>query len=460
MTNTVEQLQTEQEANHLRNRIASFFDNYQVGSLLNRSGIRKLKGVTALQLFTSIFMLAFEGTNFFRGIVTNAGLNFKKDAAYTLLRNPCHNWRGFMAKLVVRAVTVLDLLTDKDREKVLMFDDSLYDRSRSKAVELLARIFDHNKKVYLKGFSLLTLGWSDGVSFLPLDFVLRSSAEAKNRLQEITKDLDKRTSGYRRRLEAMMKSTDLLEDMVKRVLALGISADYILMDSWFCFPSVIAQLSHHLPVICMAKDLPSILYRYKNVPMRLKDIYRHLKKRPGKSRVLASVVVEMLNGQKVKIVFIRHRHNRSWLALLTTKLDLPEEEVIRIYGKRWDIEVFFKMAKSYLNLEKEVQLRDYDGIVGHATIVMTRHIFLTLEQRFHDDPRTLGDLFYVCCGEMDDLTLMEALNRILHLALDKVRASGEFAEEFVNKMVNAIMDVAIGIIKSFRQSCLLLAQCQ
>jgi hypothetical protein len=460
MTNTIEKLQAEQDADHLHNRVASFFDNYQIGSLLNRSGIHKLKGATALQLFSSIFMLAFEGVNFFRGIVLNASLDFKKDAAYDLLRNPCHNWRGFMAKLVVRAVTVLAALTDEDREKVLIFDDSTYDRSRSKVVELLAWIHDHNKKISLKGFSLLTLGWSDGVSFLPLDFVLRSSAEAKKRVQEITKDVDKRTSGYRRRLEAMMKSTDLLEDMVKRVLALGVSADYILMDSWFSFPSVIAQLSQHLPVICMAKDLPTILYQYKNVPMRLKDLYRHLKKRPGKSKVLASVVVQMNNGPIVRVVFIRHRHNRSWLALITTKLDLPEEEVIRIYGKRWDIEVFFKMAKSYLNLEKEVQLRDYDGLVGHATIVMTRHIFLTLEQRFHDDPRTLGDLFYACCDEMDDLTLMEAFNRLLHLALDKVRASGEFVEEFVNKMVNAIMEVAIGIIKSFRRHKLLLAQIQ
>jgi hypothetical protein len=66
MTNTTEQLQAQQEADCLHNRIASFFDSYQIGSLLNRHGIRKLRGATALQLFTGIFMLAFEGVNFFR----------------------------------------------------------------------------------------------------------------------------------------------------------------------------------------------------------------------------------------------------------------------------------------------------------------------------------------------------------------------------------------------------------
>lgn len=453
MANTIAELQKEQETKHLHNKVESFFDNFRIGTLLNRSGVRKVRGISPMKLFSSIFLLPFEGNNFFRGIVTNEGLGFKKDTAYTLLKNPCHNWRSFMLKVAIKVVTVFSLLTDEEREKVLIIDDSTYDRSRSKFVELLARIFDHNSKTYLNGFKLLTLGWSDGVSFLPLDFVLRSSAEANKRIQEITKTVDKRTCGYRRRLEAMTKSTELVEDMVKRVLALGIKADYILMDSWFSFPSVIAALSRHVPVICMAKDMEKILYRYQNVYLRLSELYRRVKKRPGKSRILASVVVTMTNGQEVKIVFVRHRHKRSWLALLTTKIDLPDEEIIRIYGKRWDIEVFFKMSKHYLNLEKEVQLRDYDGLVGHTTIVMARYIFLAVEQRLHDDPRTLGSLFYACCDERKDLTLIEALNRLLALSLDKVRAAGEFSEEVVNAMLNAIMGAAIDIIKSFRREC-------
>ena len=36
---------------------------------------------------------------------------------------------------------------------------------------------------------------------------------------------------------------------------------------------------------------------------------------------------------------------------------ISDEEILRIYGKRWDIEVFFKMCKSYLALSKEFQGR-------------------------------------------------------------------------------------------------------
>lgn len=49
-------------------------------------------------------------------------------------------------------------LTSVDREKVLIFDDSLYSRNRSKAVELLAKVYDHVEHKYVRGFRMLTLG--------------------------------------------------------------------------------------------------------------------------------------------------------------------------------------------------------------------------------------------------------------------------------------------------------------
>ncbi len=411
------QYQEQQEAKQLQSRISSFIGDYQVGTLLNKCGIRKLRGVSPLTLFSVIFMLPFEGNNFFRGIVTNDSLPFKKNAAYELLKNPRHNWRKFLLVLATQVTGFFSRLTCDTREKVLIFDDSTYDRSRSKAVELLAWIFDHNSGTSLKGFKLLTLGWSDGFSFLPLDFVLCSSAKAEKRVQGIKKVLDKRTCGYKRRLEATSKSTDHLEAMVKRVIGFGIKADYILMDSWFCWPAILAKLGAHLPVICMAKNMPRVFYQYQDQWVSLGKLYTRLKKRPGKARILASVVVETKHEQNVKIVFVRHRHKRDWLAILSTKVDLSAEEIVRIYGKRWDIEVFFKMMKHHLNLEREAQLRDYDGIVGHTTIAMTRYIFLAVEQRCHDDQRTIGSLFFACSEEIKDLVLDRSTAEIIGTCL-------------------------------------------
>src|SRR5699024_5269302 len=79
--------------------------------------------------------------------------------------------------LPIYTISKVSKLTRHDRPKVLIFDDSSYDRNRSKHVELLARCFDHasQKMRFYKGFRMLTLGWSDGATFLPVDFSLLSS---------------------------------------------------------------------------------------------------------------------------------------------------------------------------------------------------------------------------------------------------------------------------------------------
>ena len=438
----------QQEAKRLQDRISSFLDDFKVGTLLAGSGIRKLRGAKPLAVFTAIFALPFGGLNFSRGIVENRELGFQKDTAYEFQKNPRYNWRQFLLGLVTVVVRFMDVLTTEQREKVLIIDDSTYDRSRSKVVELLAWVHDHNANRSLKGFKLMSLGWSDGVSFLPLDFILCSSSKASKRLQGIRKEMDKRCCGYKRRVEAMAKSTEHLETMVKRVLARGIRADYLLMDSWFAFPALLATLGKHLPVICMGKDMPKVFYRHQGQWLRLGRLYAKLQKRRGKARILASVVVDTKKDQKIKIVFVRHRHKRHWLAILSTKIDLADEEIVRIYGKRWDIEVFFKMLKHYLNLERETQLRDFDGIIGHITIVMSRYVFLAFEQRRHDDPRTLGSLFYACSEEQQDLSLIEAMQRLLSLALDKVRAAGIIVENAVLAIVDAVMGFAVDMLQT------------
>ena len=160
------------------------------------------------------------------------------------------------------------------------------------------------------------------------------------------------------------------------------------------------------------------------------------------------MVVETKKEQKIRIVFVRHRHKRGCLAILSTRIDLADEEIVRIYGKRWDIEVFFKMIKHYLNLERETQLRDFDGIIGHITIVMSRYVLLAFEQRCHDDPRTLGSLFFACSDERRDLSLVEAMQRLLSLALDKVRTAGIIAEDAVLAILDAVMSLAVDMLQT------------
>ena len=96
-----------------------------------------------------------------------------------------------------------------------------------------------------------------------------------------------------------------------------------------------------------------------------------------------------------KVVYVCNRNKRKeYLCLISTDVNLDENEIIRIYGKRWDIEVFFKVCKSYLNLSRECNSLSYDAMTTHTAVVFTRYMMLSLESRESNDNRSLGELFY------------------------------------------------------------------
>jgi hypothetical protein len=45
-------------------------------------------------------------------------------------------------------------------------------------------------------------------------------------------------------------------------------------------------------------------------------------------------------GKNARIIFFPGDKKRGWLALFSTDTALDSEEIVRLYGKRWDIEFF------------------------------------------------------------------------------------------------------------------------
>ncbi|UXC22779.1 transposase [Heyndrickxia coagulans] len=439
-----------------------FFKQAKLGVFLHRSNIHKVKGVSALSIIRFVFSLVLHGMSFSRALKSDRiPKDFRKDVVYDLLKNPTYNWR----KLLVLVSTYLiekfiRPLTSERRDCVLIFDDSAFYRNRSKCVELLARAKDHAHHVYFKGFRMLTLGWSDGATFLPLAFSHLSSPKAKNRFQEMDSSIDKRTVGYKRRKEAIQKTTETMFNLLDAVDPEKLGAKAVLFDSWFAFPSTIAKIvrNYSLDVVCMLKDLPRVSYHYEGQSYRLSQLYKMVRKKRGRAKILASIVVGLGHndeyGQEIqaRIVFVRDRNrSKKWLALLTTNMNHTDEDVVRIYGKRWDIECFFKVTKSYLKLGKEFQCQSYDSMFAHTTIVFLRYLMLSLRAREEEDPRTLGQLFYMYCEEIDDIQFAEALLTI-------IEALGQtLAESFLltDEKIQDFLDCFINKLPSFLQKPLL-----
>jgi hypothetical protein len=228
--------------------------------------------------------------------------------------------------------------------------------------------------------------------------------------------------------------------MIERALRAGINAKYVLMDSWFGVPSLIAKAREHLHVICMVKRTPKIHYIFEGQELNATQIYRKIRKRRGRAKILANAQVQIKDGGMAKLVFVRNRSKRDWLALLCTDEHLRDDEIVRIYGRRWDIEVFFRTAKQHLELEKGCQSRDFDALIAHTSIVMTRYIFLCIEKRRAEDPRTLGILFHHFCQEAADCTLIESLGRILGIVVENLHKIKELPANLLSIILEIIQE--------------------
>ena len=224
---------------HTENQFFHPLKELQIAKLLHKSNITKSCGVSAYEVFQFLLLLVFLGKNLFR---------FLNEVSY--------NWRRFLMLLAVRVTSAFDRLTRPERVNVLILDDSVIKHNRSKNVELLARVYDHVEHKFQKGFTLLTLGWSDGYGFIPTGFNLLSSASESNRYNEVSDSIDHRTNGYKVRKASMMHKTDAAIQLIRNALTAGIKADYVLMDTWFTTEPMLKEiLDTGIHAIGMVKQL-------------------------------------------------------------------------------------------------------------------------------------------------------------------------------------------------------------
>lgn len=174
--------------------------------------------------------------------------------------------------LAIRVTMVFDTLTKPERIKILVLDDSVIKRNRSKSVELLTRVFGHVEYKFQKGFTLLTLGGSDGYSFIPTSFNMLSSATKSNLYNKVDEQIDHHTNGYKFHKESMMHKMDTEILLIQNALNACIEADYVLMDTWFTTKSMIKELLNiGIDVIGMVKQLKQ-RYTYNGKPYTLPEL--------------------------------------------------------------------------------------------------------------------------------------------------------------------------------------------
>jgi hypothetical protein len=405
--------------------IKSFFRRFQVGATLKSSNAYKSKGIAVASIITYLLNLVFMQKTMYRDMVDEKGsiIRSSKDAVYRFLRSTSINWVNFLLQIAGRVISWLHLLTSEERLNAMILDDTVLERPYSKSTELVAKIYDHVDHAFKTGFSTLFLGWTDGFSFIPLAFRHMSSKKKSLRLSEAREDTDMRTNGGKAKKEATMSKLDVALRMLRDAKRFAIPAKYVLFDSWFTSPTfvmkvleigyhVVGRLKNGSTKYCVNGEWQDLLTIYWTFPK---------KQRRRNDKFLFSVPVLMKNDTgktaEARIIYVKNKANPTqWVAFLCTDMSLSEQDIIALYGRRWKIEEFFKICKSYLRFTGEFRQTSYEALTAHTSIVSLRYMILAVEQRQKSDMRNEpGDIFFLFCDEVKDIKYEEAIDLIFVL---------------------------------------------
>ena len=259
--------------------IENFLSMFHVGKLLRKAGAGKEKGVPVMKVFRYALGNVFNSRSMYMQMRTESYReDFSKNTYYRFLNSMKTNWLRFTTLLSAAVVgTFMQRLTGEDRKDVFIIDDTLFARCGYKCTEMVARVFDHADMRYRKGFRLLTLGWSDGNSFLPINFSLLSSQNERNQLGVMDMK-DGRTIAGKRRAMAVRKATDVMLELLQEALRAGHQAKYVLFDTWFSNPHQIVSIKDMgLDVIAMVKKSSKIQYEFEGKRLNAKKIFNQSK---------------------------------------------------------------------------------------------------------------------------------------------------------------------------------------
>ena len=464
----VQQTKAINTANDLRDSVDAatrFINRFGIVKLLGDCGAYKEKGVPVRVILLYIFNLMFSPMSMYYQLKMGAfHEDFSKNTVYRFLGNIRMNWHLFMLRLSTIIIRhVVGLTEDKNYRYALLVDDTPLPKC-GKAMELVSRYFNHVTMGYDFGYRVLTLAWTDGVTTIPVRYSLLASSYDEKVRGRIRDDIDGRTLGARIRKLARTSMNDLTVRFACEAVKAGIPASIIAFDSWFAVPRTISRLMKEaeLTVIARLKTNSKQHYEYNGKMINIKALYTMSNKRRGKAAWKLSVNVNLLVKEKnkiieripVKLVYLPNRANtKEWICILSTDTEMEENEIIRQYGKRWNIECMFKCSKQYLRFGKDFQSPSFETQNAQVAIAFTRYMMIAIEQRESEDYRSCGELFMLFYTELQDITFIQSLSIIVALFKDGMKNLLGVTEE----QIHAVVDYVVSALPGYLQRSLSVA---
>jgi len=410
-------------------------------TILAKSNFTKKEGVEVhMVVLHFVYMLVMNKKIF--TFMKQSNDSFKKDIYYRLLANSSYNWRSLLSLSSLKILSLLHKIQDSQAIKVFILDDTIEGKVGKNVEGSCDSLYSNKEKRKIRGINVVSLNFSDGFSNFMLDFAIATNKYARVAIGDFTNKIDHRTNAHKRRLETMKGKSQIAIDMIKRAVSSGIYADYLLVDSWYSKPSfikemnelglrVISRMANNTRIwnfIGKEKTLEAIYNRFKEIKNVKSDTY-------GKKIRFGyfSVIVEHKTAGRLKIVFIKTKE--KLIPIVSTDLDISDEEIIEIYKRRWDIEQGYKELREHFGFGRE-ENRIYEALIARITLSFFTYNIVSYINRISNEPKTIGGLFKDLECELHTLAI--AMQTFI-IILDEIAK----IEEVVNRNEDLVSIIAV-----------------
>lgn len=433
------------------NELQESLNRLKFWSIFGRYGITaKRTGYHVHDVVFTLLVWVFlsqSSINSFLGKVVGHFFKGGKDVLYDFLKREDINWREVGMGLA-RAVYQNRNL-QHESEIAFIVDDSIKQR-RGKKVEGTSIHFDHTEGRCVTGQQVVQLGlaWSGG--FIPVDNQIYIGSKD---VHPLNRDFTDGRSAVAKDYETALKADkhEMLENMLKKAMRVGIKAKYLLGDSWYgCRRNIRLSLSLGLTGIFRMKR-GNLKYRLNGKEYTLTGLYYLIKRRLEKSSTCkwktagldvelnVSESIETPEWIKVHLVFScpKNPAKDEWAAFLCTDLTMNNTKVLEVYALRWGIEVFFREAKQHLGLLKE-QTGNYACHYASIHLTSIRYLLLfdAMKERGSDK---FGQVRDGITGKLEWISfatlLWELFKAIIYGVLDQFEKIGAEVIKEIKEMV-------------------------
>lgn len=413
------------------NQLLGKFDLRYINKLFSET---KKRGIDGSKIFQTLFVFRFLDFSNVAQLMQSGfskELSHQKDVLYDFLNNEKIRWRSIMLLFFKQVHNIINEKSeqDVDKPKCLVLDDTLLGKT-GKAMEFIGKVHDHCTHSYRLGMKMLALGYTDGKTFLPIDFSIHNEPgktgkrglKVKDLKAQFSKKRSPESAGYERALEVSVDKVTIALKMIKRCSKKWLKVDYVLADSWFIcerFIKGILEINPKLHVLGLMKTNRNVTINEKNYKANtVPEIKRRNISRSRKFKCSYISLKIVYKGTEMRGYWIKMNGQNDWKLLVSSNDKLTFTKAMEIYTQRWSIEVFFRDCKQNLGLDTCKSV-DFDAHVATISTVFMNYMVLALKKRF-EDYETLGILFKDFKDIMLKQTIIQKVWGILIQLFDSV----------------------------------------